>query len=349
MFTKLETIHGDGGGVLLTSAFNMRYFSGFAGDSGAVWVSKNNRLVLTDSRYIEQAAGESKGFEVRETSDYLAEIEEIIANENIEKIYIEDECLSASQYLRLCKISGNAEICQGSQSINRLRMIKTNAELEIIKNAENICCMAFERILGFIKPGISEKAVAAELEYYMKQEGGEETAFETIAISGARCSLPHGVPTDKKIEKGDFVTLDFGCVIDGYSSDMTRTIVVGKASEKQRDIYNIVKMAQQKGLDAICSGICARDVDFAARKVIEEQGYGEFFRHSLGHGVGLVVHEMPNLSPKSEIILEENMVVTCEPGIYIPGFGGVRIEDMVCVKNGGYDNFTNVTKELIEL
>ncbi len=346
MYTKLNKLLSKYDGILITSPHNMRYFSGFSGGEGAVFVSSTQRLVLTDSRYTEQAETEAKDFEIVETNNFLDELSETARNK---KILFEDQNVSAARYLKMNEVLENAEFSSGSAMLDNLRMLKTEKELDIMAKAEQICCRAFERILDFIRPNITEKQLATELEYYMKQEGGEGTAFDTIAISGARCSLPHGTPTDKKIEKGDFVTLDFGCVLEGYSSDMTRTIVVGKATQEQKRVYDAVKLAQQAGLDFIRTGVLAKDADCTARKVIEDLGFGKYFRHSLGHGVGLLVHELPNLSPKSEIVLQDNMVVTCEPGIYIPGFGGVRIEDMVCVKNGGNVNFTKAKKELIEL
>ncbi len=346
MYTKLNDLLQKCDGVLLTSPHNMRYFSGFSGGEGAVWCSADSRIVFTDSRYVEQAACEAEGFDIREANNWLAEI---CSLKNIKTIGIEDSYLPTSTYLSLIDKLSGVKICPASKEVELLRAVKTDTELEIMKKAEDICCRAFERILDFIRPGISEKILAAQLEYYIRQEGGDGFAFETIAISGARCSLPHGTPSDKLIEKGDFVTMDFGAVVDGYCSDMTRTVIVGKATDEQRKIYNIVKTAQQTGLDFIKAGVLGRNADKAARDIIETSGYGKHFRHSLGHGVGLLVHEMPNLSPKSEAVLTENMVVTCEPGIYIPDFGGVRIEDMVCVKNDGITNFTHSTKDLIEI
>lgn len=346
MYTKLNKLLLKYDGILITSPHNIRYFSGFSGGEGAVFVSSTQRRVFTDSRYTEQAEAEAEDFEIVETNNFLDELSEIAKNQ---KVLFEDQNVSAACYLKMNEVLENAEFSSGSAMLDKLRMLKNEKELDIMAKAEQICCRAFERILDFVRPGITEKQLATELEYYMKQEGGEGAAFDTIAISGARCSLPHGTPTEKKIEKGDFVTLDFGCVLEGYSSDMTRTIVVGKATQEQKRVYNAVKLAQQAGLDFIRAGVLAKDADHTARKVIEDMGFGKYFRHSLGHGVGLLVHELPNLSPKSEIVLQENMVVTCEPGIYIPGFGGVRIEDMVCVKSSGNVNFTRAKKELIEV
>ncbi len=336
-------------GVLLTSPHNMRAFSGFSGGEGAVVVTKADAVVFTDSRYIEQAQNESAGCEVKETNDYLKSACEFFAEHSLKSVVFEDDLLSAAEFKRLTELCGSCEFVFGSTDINKLRMIKTSDELDKIRKAEEIGCKAFEHILDFIRPGALEKDIALEIEYFMRKQGAEGLSFDTIAISGARTSLPHGVPTAKSVEYGDFVTMDFGCVLDGYCSDMTRTVVVGRASDEQRAIYNAVKAAQQIGLDAIRAGVLGCDADKAARDYIEFCGYGQYFRHSLGHGVGLLVHELPNLSPKSQIVLEENMVVSCEPGIYIPSFGGVRIEDLVVVKRDGCENLTRVTKELIEL
>ncbi len=349
MYTRLDVLLEKYDAIFLTSPYNMQYFSGFTGGEGAVWISKNLKMVLTDSRYTQQASLEAAGFAVEETLCLFDKVCEYINSEKVKSILFEDGFMSAATYLGLKNKAENVTLCAGSNELSRLRMTKTDKELSAMAEAELICSRAFERILGFIKPGISEKTLAAELEYYIRQEGGEGFAFDTIAVSGKRCSLPHGTPSEKLIEKGDFVTLDFGCRFKGYCSDMTRTVVVGKASEKQKEVYEIVKEAQQSGLEAIYAGAEAKASDFAARSVIEKYGYGKYFGHSLGHGVGILVHELPNLSPKSEIVLEENMVVTCEPGIYIPDFGGVRIEDMVCVKKNGNINMTSATKELLEL
>lgn len=335
--------------VLITSPYNMRYFSGFTGGEGAVLISENEKVLLTDSRYTEAAQNEAQDFLVLETRNKETEISEYVKRNNIKEVLFEEDFLNVKEYFKLKKALGEIPLTSFSQKLNELRMIKTEEEIEYIKEAELICCRSFEKILGVIKPGLSEKEVAAELEYYLRLEGGEGTSFETIVVSGKRSSLPHGIPSEKKIEKGDFLTLDFGCMFKGYCSDMTRTIVVGKASEMQKKVYNVVKEAQKAGLDSIYEGKSASQADGCAREVIEKNGYGKYFGHALGHGVGLMIHELPTLSPKSEVVLKENMVVSCEPGIYIPDFGGVRIEDLVCVKKDKCLNLTQAAKELIEL
>ena len=349
MRNKFNEIFRKCDAVLLTSPHNMRYFSGFAGGEGAVVITKDKLVLFTDSRYTEQAQSEAKGFDVIETNDWMKGACRFFERNSLKTVAIEDDSLSAAEYKRLTSLAPNREFVMSASKIRSMRMVKTPDELDKIRKAEEIGCKAFEHILGYIKPGVLERDIALEIEYFMKKLGASGLSFDTIAISGARTSLPHGVPTDKKVEKGDFVTMDFGCVLDGYCSDMTRTVVVGKTSEEQKKIYNIVKTAQQIGLDTIRSGVKCADCDKAARDYIADCGYGQYFRHSLGHGVGLLVHELPNLSPRSEFTLEENMVVSCEPGIYIPSFGGVRIEDLVAVTKDGCENLTRVTKELIEL
>lgn len=349
MRSRLSDILNKNDGVLLTSPHNMRYFSGFAGGEGAVAITKDAAVVFTDSRYTEQAQTQATEFDVNETNDYLKSACEFFEKCGLKTVVFEDDNISAAEYKRLTELGGKCEFVFGAADINKLRMIKTAGELDKIRRAEEIGCRAFEHILDFIRPGVAERDIALEIEYFMRKQGAEGTSFDTIAISGARTSLPHGVPTEKWVESGDFVTMDFGCILDGYCSDMTRTVVVGKASDEQKKIYSIVKEAQMLGLDTIRAGISGCDADKAPRDYIDACGYGRYFRHSLGHGVGLLVHELPNLSPRSRIVLEENMVVSCEPGIYIPSFGGVRIEDLVAVTKDGCENLTPVTKELIEL
>lgn len=336
-------------GVLLTSSHNMRYVSGFSGGEGAVLITKKHQLLLTDSRYTEQAQTEAKGFEVVETNDWIKETADFLGQNGLKAVAFEDDRFSVAEYNKLKELASECEFVASKTEIGKMRMVKTAEELDKIRRAEEIGCRAFEYILDYIKPGVKERDLALEIEYFMRKNGASGTSFDTIVISGTNTSLPHGVPTDKKVENGDFVTLDFGCVLEGYCSDMTRTIVVGKASDEQKRIYNTVKAAQQIGLDAIKKGARCAECDKAARDYIDSCGYGQYFRHSLGHGVGLLVHELPNLSPKSELVLDENMVVSCEPGIYIPGFGGVRIEDLVAVTKDGCENLARVTKDLIEL
>ena len=339
--------------VLLTSPYNMRYFSGFLGGEGCAVICGGGSFLFTDSRYTEAAEKEAKRFKVIEcggAAKRCALISEIAKKNDIRTMAFEDDFMSYAEFSIMSDGLEGVSLCGASNKINALRIIKSEDEIKKLRRAEEIGILAFENVLKNIREGITERDIAAELEYFMRKNGADGVSFDTIAISGKNTSLPHGMPSGKRLENGDFITMDFGCVYDGYCSDMTRTVVLGKAGEKQKRIYDTVLKAQLCGLEAIRAGVICADADAVARNVIKDAGFGEFFGHSLGHGVGLQIHEMPNLSPKCNIRLEENMIVTCEPGIYIPDFGGVRIEDMVCVKKDGVENFSaGCTKELIEI
>ena len=236
-----------------------------------------------------------------------------------------------------------------SDAIGELRIVKTQDEIDKMIKAQRIAEAAFENVLNFIKPGVTEKEIGLCLDYYMLKNGAEALSFDTIAITGANTSLPHGVPGDNVVKEGSFVLMDYGATYDGYHSDMTRTVCVGKPTEKMEQVYNIVLDAQLKTIAAIKEGITGHDADKVARDVITAAGYGEMFGHSLGHGVGMEIHEAPTAAPSSTRVLKENMIVTVEPGIYIPGEFGVRIEDFVIVKKDGCENMTLAKKSLISL
>ena len=332
MYKRLDKILEKTDAVLITSPHNLRYFSGFTGGEGAALIYGGGRILFIDSRYTEQAERESADFSVKQTNDYIGAAAKAAKDKGFETLAFEDFEMSVAEFNRLRGTLDGIRLKGLGSSADALRAVKTETELLKLEKAEDIACRAFRHMLGFIKEGVTEKEIAAEIEYFMKKNGGEKTSFDTIAISGKNTSLPHGMPTEKKVEYGDLVTMDFGCVYGGYCSDMTRTVAVGEPSDELKRIYETVKAAQQAGLDILCEGIIGKD-----------------FGHSLGHGVGLRIHELPNLSPRSEIVLRKNMVVTCEPGIYVPGVGGVRIEDMVCITEDGIRNFTYETKELIVL
>ncbi len=345
MYNKLYKILKECDGVLITSPYNMQYFSGFDGGEGAILIRKNECLLFTDSRYSEAAQASSKDIEVVEWKS-RRDLYERMAD--LKTVAFEDGFMTVAELEDFRKNTRSEFIGKGTE-INKLRMVKEPWEIEKIAIAEEIGDRAFSHILGYIKEGVTERDISAEIEYFMKKQGAEKTSFDTIAISGHKTSMPHGKPDNKKVQRGDFITLDFGCVYEGYCSDMTRTVVLGKASERQKEIYNIVYEAQMAGLSAIKAGTKCADADKAAREIIERAGYGKYFGHSLGHGVGLLIHEQPNLSPKSEMVLEDNMVVSCEPGIYIPKLFGVRIEDLVCVQGEKCRNLSKSTKKLTEI
>ncbi len=335
-------------GVLITSPHNLRYFSGFSGGEGFCLMAKDLNVIIVDSRYTVAAKEECKGFQVIEySSGKLFEIINNILNENsLKTLGFEDKSLTVGEY-NLFKDKLDVELLPLESDLDIIRSVKTDGEIELIKKAEEIGDIAFSNIIPLVKVGMTENDLAAEIEYQMRKLGAIGPSFSTIAVSGRKTAMPHGIPDSKKIEKGDMITLDFGCVYNGYCSDMTRNLCMGEPTKRQKEIYDIVLKAQLSGLSAIKAGVTGKDADKAARDIIEDAGYGAYFGHSLGHGVGLMIHELPNLSPRSDTVLLENTVVSCEPGIYIEGEFGVRIEDLVVVKKDGIINLTSSTKELI--
>lgn len=332
---------------LITSPENLYYFSGFTGDEGALYIDKQTKKLFTDSRYTTQAKKESPDFEIIDIADFpLAKHLKTIGDT---PVGFEDTYATFAYFLALKKKVPALSLIPSSEIFQNIRMIKDEAELLCIKTAAKIADSAFSYILPRITPGKTEKEIALDLEVYMRTHGSEGLSFETIAASGIRSSMPHGVATEKAIEKNDFFTLDFGCKYKGYCSDMTRTVVVGKANDTQKRIYETVLSAQSAALSLIRSGVLCKDVDAAARDIIKDAGYSAYFGHGLGHSLGLEIHEKPNLSPRSNDTLSPNIPITVEPGIYIPEVGGVRIEDLVLVTENGYHNLVTSPKELIEL
>ncbi len=338
--------------ILVSDGYNMRYVSGFRGATGYLFVSKGRRVLMTDSRYTTQAKEEAEGWEIQEVSGgrgYETILSELIWQEQVSTMGFEDFHLIYAQVMRLQKAAGKILWVALGDALNRLRILKTPEELEKIEKAEAIGDLAFSKILEDLRPGMTELQVAAKLDYYMKEAGASGNSFDTIAASGIHSAMPHAMPSEKKLERGDFLTMDFGCVYDGYCSDMTRTVVIGKADERQKELYRIVRKAQEAALQAIRAGVTGADVDRISRGLIEEAGYGAYFGHGLGHSVGLYIHEEPRLSPSCHEALEPTVTVTVEPGIYLPDFGGVRIEDLVVVTEDGCRNLTHSPKELLEL
>lgn len=337
--------------IIIYNNMNMRYLSGFTGSSGYLYISNNKNIMLTDFRYIEQATKQCPGFEIIDHGvlGVLKTLEKIISEDKTKRIGFESERVTYNQYKELKETLSNVELIETLDIVEEIRMVKDKDELSFIKKAASIADNAFNHILSFINVGISEIDIALELEYFMKKNGASNLSFSTIVASGKNSSLCHAEPSLKKIEPGDFVTMDFGCLYEGYCSDMTRTVVMGHANNKQKEIYNTVLKAQLEALAILKEGLTGQEVDKVARDIIYEAGYKGYFGHGLGHSVGLYIHENPRLSPKGLTKLKKNMVVTVEPGIYIPDFGGVRIEDLVCINENGYENFTHSKKELIEL
>lgn len=333
--------------VVILSPYNRRYLSLFTGSSGALVLTKDRRFLVTDFRYTVQAGEQAVDFEVvKQQGALLDSIAELTNELDIKTIGFEGDLITYQQYAALCS---TMELVDISGEIEKIRMIKEPFELELIQKAADIADLAYDHILKFIRPGMSEMEVNNELEMFMRKNGASGSSFDTIVASGHRGALPHGVASEKIINKGEMVTLDYGAIYQGYISDITRTFAVGEPVEEMKRIYDIVLKAQVTALETVKSGMTGAQADAIARDIIVDAGYGDNFGHSLGHGIGLEVHEGPGLSMKSDITLEKNMCVTLEPGIYVDGLGGVRIEDDVLVTEAGLKRFTHSTKDLIIL
>lgn len=341
--------------VLVTSVSNLRYLTAFEGviDPGinaACLVTGDSARFYTDHRYAEAAAAAATGtsWEVRvQREDLYVEICEDLAADGIEALLVE----SAMSYGRFTFISEHLRgaVRAVDHYVEGLRQVKEPEEIERIATAAAITDAAFEHMLGFIRPGLAEREIAFELEYHMRRNGSDGLAFDIIAAAGPNAARPHAVPGDRMLAAGDLLILDFGAKYADYRSDMTRTVVLGRATDEQRRLYDAVHAANAAGLAAVRSGVPCVDVDGAARAVLEAAGLGELFTHGLGHGVGLDIHEMPTVGRKSHESLRVGMVVTVEPGVYVEGFGGVRIEDLVVVEEAGYRLLSHAPKQLIEI
>lgn len=327
------------------------YASGFLTSDGAVLILPDKAYFITDSRYIEAAEEQVKGAEVIMCTNTNKEsdiITKILTENGITELGVQDGSLSYREYLRMQDVLG-VSFVPAQQLTIALREVKERFEVDSMVRAQRIAEKALDYVLGFIKPGITEREVTAEIEYQMTRNGAECLAFETICVAGSNTSRPHGVPSEYKLKAGDFITMDFGCKINGYCSDMTRTVALGSVSDEMRKVYETVLEAQLAGERAARAGVIGRDMDKAARDVIENAGYGEYFGHGLGHSVGLYIHEGPNASPRESRPLPAGTVVTNEPGIYLPGKFGVRIEDMLHITKDGVENLTKAPKNLIIL
>ncbi|MGE4282245.1 MAG: M24 family metallopeptidase [Clostridia bacterium] len=334
--------------MLITSPISRTYITGFIGTAGYGVVTQSDAFLFTDSRYTQQAKEQAIFFHVMEFqgNPYDA-VNALVKENNIKVLGFEDKDVTYSQFEQLKNKIVVEQFYSVGDLIEQQRKIKDEQEIKKIREAARIADLAFAHILKYIKAGMTEYEVALELEIFMRRNGAKGLSFDTVAASGTRSSLPHGIASAKKIECGDLLTLDFGCIFEGYCSDMTRTIGIGKLNEEQKRIYHIVLEAQIKALDVIKPGKTGKEVDQIARDIISGFGYGDHFGHGLGHGVGLEIHEAPRLSITGEEELKPGMVVTVEPGIYIEGFGGVRIEDMVLIIGDGIDNFTSSNKGLL--
>lgn len=339
--------------ALITSDVNRRYFTGMKSSAGTVIAFRNgNAYLIIDFRYIEKARAAVKNAVVIEQKKLLDQLKELIKENSADNISIEAQTMTVSSLKLYKKNFPELEINDTdmlSNAINSLRMIKNDYEIECIQKAQDIAEAAFDEITKLIRPGITEREIAAELDRRMLMNGAEAISFDTIVLSGTNTSMPHGVPSDKKIEDDELVLLDFGAVYNGYHSDMTRTVCVGEPDDEMKKVYNTVLKAQSACLEKAHGGMTGKELDYAARKIISDAGYGSFFGHSLGHGVGMEIHEMPNASPNNEKYLPVGSVVTIEPGIYLPGKFGVRIEDFVILTENGCVNMTKCAKNILSL
>jgi Xaa-Pro aminopeptidase len=336
--------------MLFTDLLNIRYLAGYSGSSGMLLVNPRGADFLTDFRYKEQSAREVKGARITIiTTSLMQEISQLPSFKKARTVGIEEQNLSYAQFLQLQKLAPKKKFVPVSNLAENLRQVKSAAEIQKIAKAAHIADQAFASIVKFIKPGMTEKLIAAQLDHTLKMLGSTNPSFDSIVGSGPNGALPHAQPGDRQVRKGDFIVLDFGAIHRGYHSDMTRTVCLGKPSEKHLKIYDIVTRAQAAGLKAVRAGVKGREADAAARKIIDDAGYGKYYGHGLGHGVGLAVHEAPGVGMKAENILPENSIVTVEPGIYLPGWGGVRIEDLVAVARGGCRILSRSPKKLITI
>ncbi|MCD8508711.1 MAG: Xaa-Pro peptidase family protein [Bacillus sp. (in: Bacteria)] len=336
-------------GILVTSSYNRQYISGFTGTAGVALISENEAKFITDFRYVEQAENQAKDFEiVQHTGPIHEEIAKQVKQMGISRLGFEKDHVTYSTF-ETYKVAIQTQLVPISGMLEKMRLIKDESELAIIREAVQIADAAFDHIIGFIKPGIKEIDVSNELEFFMRKNGAVSSSFDIIVASGFRSALPHGVASDKVIEKGELVTLDFGAFYKGYCSDITRTVAVGEPTDDLKKIYNTVLEAQLRGVQGIKPGLTGKEADALTRDYITQQGYGEYFGHSTGHGLGMEVHEGPGLSHRSDTILEPGMVVTVEPGIYIAGLGGTRIEDDIVITETGNEILSQSTKDLLIL
>jgi len=332
--------------LMVSHPKNCTYLSGFTGTSSTLVIDHRNAYLMTDFRYFEQAKEQCPHFQVVEIAEELhLTLAELLSRTGIDKLGVEADYLTYHRFSSLQKELAPYELVPVTGAVQKLRIVKDPGEIAAIEESMHILDRAFTYIKGKLKPGITEREISLELEFFSRKEGAEEKAFTFIVASGPRSSLPHGTASRRVMQQGDLVTIDFGVIYKGYASDMTRTVVLGNYNNKQQQIYNIVLEAQLAGLAAIKTGVKASEVDRAARTVIEKHGYGPYFGHSTGHGVGLEVHENPRLSKKDNTILEAGMVVTVEPGIYLPRWGGIRIEDTVVVEENGCRILCNSPKD----
>ena len=345
----LET--GEVDALLLTSVYNRLYAAQYRVAEGVAVVTREGAYYFTDSRYIEAAEKNLKGFTVRMTHPGSSEIErinEVIGEHTIKKLGFEENDMTYGDYLRYNEAL-HAVLVPMQAKIDAFRATKEPWELELMRKAQAITDQTFSELCKIIQAGMTEKELEAELLYRLYKHGAEGPSFDPIVVSGPNTSLPHGVPGERKLDFGDFITMDFGCIYGGYCSDMTRTVALGFVSEEMDKVYKTVLKAQLAGIAATKAGVAGRDIDGAARKVIADAGYGDYFGHGYGHSLGILIHEAPNANTRNDQPMPAGAVVSAEPGIYLPGKFGVRIEDVTVITETGCEVLTKSPKKLIIL
>ncbi|WP_438448792.1 M24 family metallopeptidase [Gorillibacterium sp. sgz5001074] len=345
---ELEALQLDA--LLVTNSYNRRYMTGFTGTSGYVLITSGEAYFLTDFRYMTQAAQQAPDYKIVEhKAKPMETVKELLDGLGIGRLGFEQQDVSYGLYKSYGEDLEGIELVPTTFVVEKLRMIKDEQELSVMQEAADLADAAFTHILGYLKPGVSELEIALELEFFLRRNGATSTSFDTIIASGERSALPHGVASERKLGMNEFVKMDFGALYKGYCSDITRTVVLGQPTDKHREIYGIVKEAQETCLAGLRPGMTGAEGDALARDVIKKAGYGDRFGHGTGHSFGLQIHENPRLSPTCDVVLQPGMTVTVEPGIYLPGFGGVRIEDDVVMTETGIRVLTHSTKELLLL
>lgn len=344
---KLEANNLDA--LLITSPINRRYVTEFTGTAGVAIITQHDALFITDFRYIAQAIEQAKEFKIVEHKQpIMKEMHDQLKQLHVKRVGFEKDHVTFSTYEQY-KETFDVELQPVSGVVENLRLFKSDSELIIMKKAAKIVDDAFVHIQDYLKPGVKEIDIANELEFFMRRQGATSSSFDTIVASGYRGALPHGVASDKEIKNGELVTMDYGALFEGYCSDTTRTVAIGEISDELKTIYNTVLTAQLKGVEGVKPGITGKQGDAIVRDYITDQGYGDYFGHSTGHGLGMEVHEDPALSHRSDKELKSGMVVTVEPGIYVPNVGGCRIEDDLVITETGNERLTFAKKELIQL
>lgn len=346
---RLELVNKKIDCLFITDNLNRRYLSGFTGSAGSLLITNKNNYLITDFRYIEQADKETSGFKIIESMNTNTTLLDILKKEKIKKIGIESNNITLTNFRNIKNKLKEFRIVPTSNIVERLRQIKDDEEIIYIKKAMEITIKSLNSVLDIVKPDIREKDIVVELEYQMKKNGAEKSSFDLIVASGKNSSMPHAKTSEKKLKNKELILFDIGASVNGYNSDLTRVFCLGIMSRKQKGIYDIVYRARENSISKVKSNIETRVIDSASRNLIEKSGFGKNFRHGTGHGVGLAIHEMPQINLKKGEYLKEAMVTTIEPGIYIPDWGGIRIEDMVIVRKNGCELISKSSDKLISL